>query len=279
MEDVKKFIDVDKIIKEKNPGLHRWLPKFVIRYIKRKIHEDTINDCIWKNRNKFGYEFNTACLEYLNVKITVEGLENLPKTGGAVVAANHPLGGIDGMACIHVLSQARKDVRFIVNDILTNMKNFGDVFVGVNKVGVSSQEALKRVDDLYASDQVCFIFPAGLVSRKQSNGEIKDLVWKKSFVTKSIMYNKPIIPVYIEGKNSDFFYNFAYWRKKLGIKANIEMFFLPDEMIKFNGKSIHIKMGKPIYPEDLEKPRPRTHATYAQEIKEMVYAMAEGKKQ
>ncbi|MGZ3943040.1 MAG: glycerol acyltransferase, partial [Bacteroidia bacterium] len=146
-------------------------------------------------------------------------------------------------------------------------------FVGVNKVGVSSQDALKRVDELYASDQICFIFPAGLVSRKQKNGEIKDLVWKKSFVTKSITYNKPVIPVYIEGKNSNFFYNFAYWRKKLGIKANIEMFFLPDEMIKFNGKSIHIKMGKPIYPEDLEKPRPRTHATYAQEIKEMVYAM------
>lgn len=273
MEEVKKFIDVDKIIKDKNPTLHKWLPRFVINYIKRKIHEDSINECIWINRNKYGFEFNNACLEYLNIKITYEGLENLPETGGIVVASNHPLGGIDGMAMIHVLSQRRKDVRFIVNDILTNLKNFGEVFVGVNKIGTSSADALKIIENLYASDNVCFVFPAGLVSRKQ-HGEIKDLVWKKSFVTKSILYNKPILPVYVEGKNSDFFYNFARWRKRLGIKANIEMFFLPDEMMKFNGKSIHIKFGRPLYPEDLEKPRPRTHAQYAQEIKEMVYAMA-----
>lgn len=273
MEEVKKFVDVDKIIRDKNPGLHKWLPQFVINYIKRKIHEDTINECIWLNRDKYGYEFNTACLKYLNINITCEGLDNLPKTGGVVVASNHPLGGIDGMAMIHILSQARQDVKFIVNDILTNMKNFGSVFVGVNKVGVTSAEALKNVEALYASDGVCFIFPAGLVSRKQ-NGEIKDLVWKKSFVTKSILYNKPILPVYIEGKNSDFFYNFALWRKRLGIKVNLEMFFLPDEMMKFSGKTIHIKFGKPMYPEDLEKPRPRTHAQYAQEIKEIVYNMA-----
>jgi len=274
MEEVKKFVDIDKIIQEKSPGVYKWLPRFIINYIKRKIHEDTINACIWDNRNKFGYEFNSACLKFLNINIVCEGLENLPKTGGIVVAANHPLGGIDGMAMIHALSQARQDVRFIVNDILTNMKNFDPIFVGVNKVGTTSADALRTVDALYASDGVCFIFPAGLVSRKQ-NGEIKDLVWKKSFVTKSILYNKPILPVYIEGKNSKFFYNFAMWRKRLGIKANIEMFFLPDEMMKFKNKSIKIKFGKPLYPEDLEKPRPRTHSQYAQEIKEMVYKMAD----
>ncbi len=273
MEEVKKFVDIDKIIREKSPGAYKWLPRFVINYIKRKIHEDAINQCIWDNRDKYGYEFNSACLKFLNINITYEGLENLPKTGGVVVASNHPLGGIDGIAMIHVLSQARQDVKFIVNDILTNMKNFSGIFIGVNKIGQTSGEALRVVEALYASDEVCFIFPAGLVSRKQK-GEIKDLVWKKSFVTKSILYNKPILPVYIDGKNSNFFYTFAMWRKRLGIKANLEMFFLPDEMMKFNGKSIHIKFGKPLFPEDLEKPRPRTHAQYAQEIKEMVYRLA-----
>src|ERR1035437_3077044 len=105
MEEVKKFVDVDKIIREKNPSLYRWLPRFVINYIKRKIHEDTINECIWNNRDKFGYDFNSACLKFLNINITYEGLENLPKTGGVIVASNHPLGGIDGMAMIHAISQ------------------------------------------------------------------------------------------------------------------------------------------------------------------------------
>src|ERR1700739_4452509 len=101
MEEVKKFIDIENIIKEKSPRLYKWLPRFVINYIRRKIHEDNINDCIWKNRDKFEYEFNSACLKYLDINITYEGLENLPKTAGVVVASNHPLGGIDGMAMIH----------------------------------------------------------------------------------------------------------------------------------------------------------------------------------
>jgi 1-acyl-sn-glycerol-3-phosphate acyltransferase len=274
MEEPKKFIDIEKIIQGKNPSLHRLLPRFVLNYIKRKIHEDLVNDCIWKNRDKTGYDFNEACLEYLGVKIIVEGQENVPPSGGVIMVANHPLGGIDGMAMIHAASRIRKDVRFVVNDILTNMKNFDPVFVGVNKVGLSSSDALRNVEALYASDKMCFVFPAGLVSRKQ-DGKIRDLEWKKSFVTKAIMYKKPILPVYIEGHNSKFFYNFALWRKRLGIKANIEMFFLPDEMVKFKGKTIRIRYGKLLYPEDLDKPRPRTHFQWAQEIKDDVYKMGE----
>lgn len=274
MEKSEKTVDIEAIIKGKNPRLYKFLPGFLLRYIKRKLHEDEVNDCLRINGDKYGFAFNEACLKYVGATVTWEGLENIPATGGAIVAANHPLGGLDGMAIIHAVSQRRKDSRFIVNDILTNLKNFGEVFIGVNKVGTSAADTLRAVDALYESDNVAVLFPAGLVSRKQ-NGVIKDLVWKKSFITKAIQYNKPIIPAYIDGKNSNFFYNFAMWRKRLGIKANIEMFFLADEMMKQEGKHIRIKFGPPIYPESLEKPRPRTHLQYAQEIKDLVYKMSE----
>lgn len=274
MEEFKKTIDIDEIIKGKNPRLYRLLPRFVLNYIKRKVHEDKVNDCMWINRNKFGFEFNKACLDYVGTTVSYEGLENIPATGGCIVAANHPLGGLDGMALVHAVSQRRTDARFIVNDILTNMKNFGGVFIGVNKVGASASETLRKVEELYESTGTVIIFPAGLVSRKQ-NGIIRDLEWKKSFITKAIQYNKPVIPAYIGGQNSKFFYNFALWRKRLGIKANIEMFFLVDEMIKQKGQHIRIKFGTPIWPESLEKPRPRTHLQYAQEIKDLVYKMGE----
>ncbi len=272
MEVTEKSIDVEQIIREKKPRLAKFLPGFILRYIKKKIHEDQVNECLWMNRNKFGFEFNEACLKFAGATVTWQGLENIPESGGAIIAANHPLGGLDGMALIHAVRQKRKDSRFIVNDILTNMKNFGDLFIGVNKVGASAQETLRAVDALYESSGVVIIFPAGLVSRKQ-DGVVKDLVWKKSFITKAIQHNKPVIPVFIGGKNSKFFYNFAMWRKRLGIKVNLEMFFLVDEMIKQKNQSIHIKFGAPIYPESMEKPRPRTHLQYAQEIKEIVYKM------
>lgn len=272
VEERRKIIDIDEIIKAKNARLYRLLPRFVLNYIKRKVHEDKINECLWLNQDKYGFEFNTACLQYVGASVSWEGMENIPEKGGVIIAANHPLGGLDGMALVHAVSQRRKDCRFIVNDILTNMKNFGDVFIGVNKVSASASDALRAIESLYESEQAVVIFPAGLVSRKQ-NGVIKDLEWKKSFITKAIQYNKPVIPTYIGGRNSDFFYNFARWRKRLGIKANIEMFFLADEMIKQKGQHIKIKFGQPILPESLEKPRPRTHLQYAQEIKDIVYKL------
>ncbi|HTA60876.1 MAG TPA: 1-acyl-sn-glycerol-3-phosphate acyltransferase [Bacteroidia bacterium] len=270
MEEFKKTIDIEKIIKDKNPTLHKWLPRFLLNYLKRKLHEYRINECVWINRDKFGYDFNDACLKYIGANVTWQGLENLPETGGVILVANHPLGGIDGLAIIQAVTQKRRDIRSTVNDILTNLTNFEDLFVGVNKVGTTSIDALKAIDNFYASTGVSMVFPAGMVSRKQ-NGKIEDLEWKKSFVTKSILYNKPVLPVYVDGKNSPFFYNFALWRKRLGIKANIEMFFLPDEMFSLKNKNIKLKFGKLIMPDTFD--RSKTHQQWAQVIKEEVYKL------
>ncbi len=85
-----------------------------------------------------------------------------------------------------------------------------------------------------------------------------------------MQYSKPIIPTFIEGRNSDFFYNFSYWRRKLGIKGNIEMLFLPDEMFKQKHQTIPIYFGPPIYPESLDKSK--NFNEWANEIKNYVYS-------
>jgi putative hemolysin len=243
----KRFIDIEKILKEKAPTLYKLLPRFILNWLKRKLHEDDINKAMNHLEPFHGLEYNTEILKYLNIKVEAFGVENLPKTGGIIIASNHPLGGMDGMALIKASGDIRSDVKFIVNDVLKNLKNFGDVFVGVNKVGGKSRDSLQFVEKVYATDSAILVFPAGLVSRKFPEG-IRDLPWNKSFINKAIKYNKPIVPVFIEGKNSSFFYNFARWRKRLGIKGNLEMLFLPDEMFKQQGNTIKIHFGKPIEP-------------------------------
>jgi putative hemolysin len=112
------------------------------------------------------------------------------------------------------------------------------------------------------------MFPAGLVSRK-INGKITDLEWKRNFVKKAIQHKRDIVPVFISGQNSNFFYNLANLRKKLGIKINIEMVFLPGELFKSKTKHITVKFGKPVKWEELnngEKPE-----KWAQKIKELTY--------
>jgi putative hemolysin len=268
-----KYIDVEKVLSEKVPKFYKFIPKILISKIKKILHEDEINAVMSRIGHLQNLEFNDGVLKELNSYIEVKGLENIPDSGSVIIASNHPLGGLDGMALIKAVSEKRKDIKFVVNDILLNLKNYSEIFVGVNKLGNTPKNALLEVEKVFASDNAILFFPAGLVSRKQKiNGEwtIQDLPWNKTFVQKAKQYNKPIIPTYIEGKNSNFFYNLAYWRKKLGIKGNIEMLFLPDEMFKQKNKTIPIYFGKPISPEQIDKSK--SYQEWAETIKQFVYS-------
>jgi 1-acyl-sn-glycerol-3-phosphate acyltransferase len=265
----KKFIDVSKIITEKAPTLKKWMPKFVMVWIKRKLHEDEINLLMSELKDDYGLNFNSKGLEKFGAKIESIHSEYIPQTGGIIVAANHPLGGLDGMALIKALGEVRPDVRFVVNDVLDNLKNYGDVFVGVNKISSTSAKSLRAMENVLSTEGAVIFFPAGLVSRKQK-GEIKDLTWKKSFVTQAIDHKHKIVPVFIEGENSKFFYRFANFRKRIGIKANIEMMFLPDEMFKQKGQTIKIHFGKPFDSSILDGTK--SHRGWAAFIKEYVYS-------
>lgn len=267
--EIIKFIDIEKILKEKSPSLYKWLPRFLINWLKKKLHEDELNGAMTRHQHQFGLEYNEAAVQEFGVHVQSEHAERVPVQGGVIIASNHPLGGLDGIALIKSVGEIRPDVRFLVNDILRNLKNYQDVFVGVNKVGATTRDALRVIEEVYASDAAVLVFPAGLVSRKQQ-GQIKDLEWNKSFVSKALKYHKPILPVFIEGQNSSFFYNFAMWRKRLGIKGNIEMLWLPDEMFKQRGQTIRIHFGKPFDPSLLDSSRDQSE--WAQLIKAYVYS-------
>lgn len=266
-----KFIDIKKAIASKNPRLLRFLPGFLLRYITRTIHQDELNDAVERNKHLFGHDFVDAAMEEFRAKPIVLGAENIPKTGGVIMTANHPLGGLDGIAFMDVVGEHRKDIKFFVNDLLMAFKNLAPILVPVNKHGKNSTEYAKRFEETYASDECLLLFPAGLVSRKQNDGRIEDLVWKKSFITKAIQYQKNIVPVFIDGNNSKFFYNLAYWRKKIGIKANIEMFYLVDEMYKQRGKTLTFTFGEAISWETFSKDKPAEY--WSENVKQHVYAL------
>lgn len=264
-----KFIDVDKIFAEKAPGLKKWLPKFIMRWLKKKLHEEEINKIMFDLKDAKGVAFNNMGLDKLGAKIISINSHHIPKQGGIILAANHPLGGLDGMAFVKTIAEVRPDIHFVVNDVLKNLKNYGDVFIGINKIKTTSSNSLRTIESVLSSDDAVGFFPAGLVSRKQ-NGEIIDLDWKKSFVTQAIDHKRLIVPVFIEGRNSNFFYNFANLRKRLRIKANLEMLFLPDEMFKQRDQTIKVHFSKPFDPSILSKDK--THKNWADLIKKFIYS-------
>lgn len=268
MNEDNKFIDIEKVIHSKNPKLLKWLPKFILRYIKKTVHEDDINQIILENKDNDGYDFSKEIIKRFNIKVTTKGTENIPKDGGYIFVANHPLGGMDAMAIVTTVAPIRNDIKFIVNDLLLNIKNLKGLFVGVNKHGVNSKESLNMVDKLFASDNAVFIFPAGLVSRK-NKGKVEDLEWKKTFITRSKKHNKTIIPLYVEGKLTNFFYRLSNFRTKIGIKANIEMFYLADETFKQENKHLKIIFGEPVPSSLFDKSK--TDKEWAEWMKKKVY--------
>lgn len=264
-----KFIDIEKILQNKAPGLLKVLPRFALGFLKRKLREDDINQAMRALAKYEGLEFNHKTLEYLNIKVHATFLEKLPSEGAFIVVSNHPLGGLDGIALIKAVSEHRQEIRFVVNDILLHLKNFGNLFVGVNKLGTNAKSELMALQKIYEGNYAILIFPAGLVSRKQGK-KIMDLEWNKSFVSQAMKYNLPVFPVFIEGRNSMFFYWFARLRKFLGIKANLEMMLLPDEMFKQRNSVIHILFGKKILPQVFSRNKSRQE--WAQEVKNYVYS-------
>src|SRR5690606_16873302 len=206
-----KFIKIREVIHKKSPTLAKWIPKPLISYLERVIHEDEINYIMTTYHDDMGLDFVDSLLNELDVKVHLEGAENIPLEDSVIFASNHPLGGLDGVAFMQAIGKYRKDVKFLVNDILMNVRNLEPLFVPVNKLGGQSKSGIAAIENAYASDHALLVFPAGLVSRK-INGKIVDLEWKKSFISKAKKYKKDIVPVYIDGRNSNFFYNLARFR-------------------------------------------------------------------
>ncbi len=240
-----KIVDVREILYSKNQSLKKILPGFVINYLQRIVHQDDLNEFLKKWGHLKDSEFIEAGLRHFDINIKVYGSEYIPKTGRYIFVSNHPLGGLDGLVFIYELSKYFPDIKFPVNDILTNIENMSGIFLPVNKHGAQGRDAARRIEEAYSSGSQILYFPAGLCSRKKK-GVIKDLQWHKSFVTKAIQHKRDIVPAYFSGRNSNFFYNLSNIRKFFGIKANIEMLYLVDEMFKQNEKEILLVFGKTI---------------------------------
>jgi hypothetical protein len=281
VEITRNFIDVKSLFAAKNPRLLKIIPGFIFSIIKKIIHQDTINGYIYKHRDKSGLDFVSAILQEFGVRMVVmkssgaiiegDDLKNIiPPYGGYILASNHPLGGLDGLALLHIAGLSRPDVVFPVNDLLMFIPGLKPLFIPINKHGKNT-ENIKIIHQTFSSKRTILYFPAGLVSRKQKGGRIHDPEWKKTFVTQARRYQRDIIPVYISGRNTNFFYNLANLRKKLRIKTNIEMMLLPDEMMRQHDKTLCLIFGDPISWTSLDSSH--TDTEWGQIIMEKVYEM------
>ncbi|MBQ7877939.1 MAG: 1-acyl-sn-glycerol-3-phosphate acyltransferase [Bacteroidaceae bacterium] len=264
-------IDVDAILKAKAGNKAKYVPRFLVSYLKKIIHQDEVNEFLNINKDKRDLDFIRAFMSYFNNTFEVHGIENLPTEGRCTFVSNHPLGAQDGLGLGLILGEHYDcKVKFLVNDLLMNIPHIKSLFIPINKTGKQSRNLPQQVAAAFDSDNHIVMFPAGICSRKQ-NGVIRDLEWKKTFITKSVQSRRDIVPIHFEGQNSNFFYRLANVNKMLGIKFNIAMLYLSDEMFKNRDKKFKVTIGKPISWQtfdDSKKP-----SEWAQYVKDLVYTL------
>ena len=204
MSEEKLHIDLDELLHTKVPKYRRYIPGFVVRWLERIICQRELNELLDSTAGTRNEEFAEAAMSYIGATVTARGLEKFAPDDSHryIFASNHPLGGLDGIALIALLGRHYGGkVRCVVNDMLMQVKPLAGVFLPANKHGRQTEAAVKAINDAMAGDCQMLYFPAGLCSRRQPDGSIADVEWRKSFVTKSIEYHRGVVPVCFSGRN------------------------------------------------------------------------------
>ena len=269
-----KTIDIDSILQSKMGAKAKWVPRPLVLWLKRIIHQDQVNAYLWDSRDKIGTEWLEECVRYLQMSLKVEGMENLPdKNDGRLytIVSNHPLGGADGVALGAIIGRHFDSrFRYLVNDLLMNLPGLAPLCIPINKTGKQSRSFPAMVKAGFESENHMLMYPAGICSRRQKDGSIRDIPWAKTFIVKSVEYQRDVIPIHFSGQNSNFFYKLANFSDRY-LPFNLAMLFLVDEMYKNVGKTFEIKIGKPIPWQTFDKSK--TPQQWAQYVQDIVYSL------
>ena len=267
-------IDIDEILRSKAGPKAKRIPRFVVSWLKRRLHQDQVNDFLQKAGDQEGVPWLKAVLDYLDTKVEVKGLENLPSDADGrrfTFVSNHPLGGQDGVALGYVLGTHYEGrIKYLVNDLLMFLPGLAPLCIPINKTGKQSRQFPAMVEAGFSSDKHILMFPAGLCSRRR-HGVIRDLPWNKAFITKSVQHQRDVVPIYFSGRNSNKFYTIANVCKMLGLKFNLAMLYLVDELFKNQHKTFEVHIGRPIPWQTFD--RSRTPAQWAAYVQDIVYQL------
>jgi len=268
-----KTIDLEKILKSKMGSKAKWIPRPLVWWLKHIVHQDEVNKYLWESRHLKGTEWLEECVRYLDTTLDIVGEENLPaKDDGRLYTfvSNHPLGGEDGVALGAIIGRHYDGrFRYLVNDLLMNLPGLAPVCIPINKTGNQSRDFPKMVEAGFKSDNHMLMFPAGLCSRRK-NGVVEDIPWKKTFISKSVEFQRDVVPIHFGGQNSNFFYRLANFSDRC-LPFNLAMLFLVDEMYKNVHKTFRVAIGKPIPWQTFDKSK--TPMEWAQFVKEQVYKL------
>ena len=270
-----KPIDSGAILLEQMPSIARYpklLRRLLLLTLQWLICERRINRFLSQHAMTRDFDFVDQVFQLVPTDCTVRhsDLENIPARGRVIIVANHPLGGLDGLALLRLVSSVRRDVRIVVNELLLNITQLNNLFLPVDAMGGETRKAdISRILDALNNDEAVIIFPSGEVSRAGPKG-IRDRKWLPGFIQLAKTAYAPVLPVHIKARNSNLFYVVSR------ISRPLSMLMLPREMLGFGGQ-MKFTIGQMIAPNAIES-LPFSRKKRASLLSEHLWRIGVGKK-
>lgn len=271
------MIDVDTLLKNYLPEesrANKALYKTTSSVLKKLLHQDDINAFIRTHRHLQGFGFNDAVLDHFDFRFSVSNRDRarIPDQGRVLIVANHPIGSLDGLALLKLVSEIRSDVKIVANSLLSQIESLKELFFSLDILSDKKihKEALRKIGEALEAEQAVIMFPTGEVSRARPNG-VRDGKWKTGFIHLAKKTRSPILPVYVHAKNSALFYSLSSLYKPLGTVM------LVNEMFNKHDKEIIFRIGRPVPWESVEKTGLKKKAI-ARKMRKQVYLLGRKKK-
>ncbi|VTN18909.1 hemolysin [Klebsiella pneumoniae] len=212
------------------------------KLLKKLFYEEEFQQFADRHRHLKGLDTVEQVLEYLNIRcaIPAHDLEQIPEYGPLVIIANHPTGTLDGLALLYAVSRVRRDVKVVTNRMLTHLEPLSSLFIPVDNIhGRTAKAALQQMDQQLQAGGVLIFFPAGEVSRLTRRG-IRDKKWHSGFIKLAAKYRAPLLPAWINARNSALFYASTL------ISDNLPLLLLMQQMFRRRNSSLPVRIGQQI---------------------------------
>ena len=247
------MLNVEDVVKQSLPRIHSkpWLAKPTTWFLRNLLHESDIRDFSQHYPELNGIDFVEQVLDYFNFSYAYRSseLDNIPSRGRVIIFANHPIGSLDGLALLKLVSEVRSDVKIVANDLLMKLKPLQSMLLPVRVFnGSSGRDDIRNMHQHLNDEGAVIVFPAGEVSRLRPQG-VRDTRWQQGFVKLAKRCEAPLLPIRLYAHNSALFYTASMVYKPLATLLLVK------EMFRQQRKHVSCRIGELIPYQALETMR------------------------
>jgi putative hemolysin len=245
------MLNIQGVLEERYPRFvqrHRRISRTLARFLGLLFYEPRFQQFARDYPHLEGFDFVDETLRYFDFTLRLRDSERarIPSSGRVVIVANHPIGSLDGLALLSLVRQVRPDVKVVANELLSALKPLHPVLLPVNNMGGNTGRSnLKNIRAHLQQDGALIIFPAGEVSRFGATG-IRDGEWHSGFIKFARATGSPVLPIFVAGRNSLFFYSLSFLARPLST------LWLVREMFKQSHNTVDARVGNAVPTEHYE---------------------------